>query len=86
MHYVLENTGTESTTIEKEIKHVISYLEIQRLRFGDRVNYKINVPPYLNLEQFHILPLLLQPIVENSIVHGREGVTQNGHVEISFYT
>ena len=40
MHYVLENTGTESTTIEKEIKHVISYLEIQRLRFGDRVNYK----------------------------------------------
>lgn len=84
MHYVLENTGTESTTIEKEIKHVISYLEIQRLRFGDRVNYKINVPPYLNLEQFHILPLLLQPIVENSIVHGLEGVTQNGHVEISF--
>lgn len=84
MHYVLENTGTESTTIEKEIKHVISYLEIQRLRFGDRVNYKINVPPYLNLEQFHILPLLLQPIVENSIIHGLEGVTQNGHVEISF--
>lgn len=84
MHYVLENTGTESTTIAKEIKHVISYLEIQRLRFGDRVNYKINVPPYLNLEQFHILPLLLQPIVENSIIHGLEGVTQNGHVEISF--
>ena len=84
MHYVLENTGTNSTTIAKELTHVITYLKIQKLRFGDRVNYEIHVPPYLNLEQFRILPLLLQPIVENAIVHGLEGVTQNGLVSINF--
>ena len=84
MHYVLENTGTDSTTIAKELAHVTTYLKIQKLRFGDRVNYEIHVPPYLNLEQFRILPLLLQPIVENAIVHGLEGVTQNGMVNIDF--
>lgn len=84
MHYVLENTGTDSTTIAKELTHVITYLKIQKLRFGDRVSYEVHVPPYLNLEQFRILPLLLQPIVENAIVHGLEGVTQNGMVTINF--
>ncbi len=83
MHYVLENTGTDSTTIAKELGHVLTYLKIQQLRFQDRVNYDIQVPPYLDLERFRILPLLLQPIVENAIIHGLEGVTQNGHVEIA---
>lgn len=84
MHYVLENTGTDSTTIAKELEYVTTYLQIQKLRFGDRVNYDIYVPPYLDLTKFRILPLLLQPIVENAVVHGLEGVTQNGLVTISF--
>lgn len=83
MHYVLENTGTDSTTLAREFEHVLTYLKIQQLRFGDRVNYEISCPPYLDLEQFRILPLLLQPIVENAIVHGLEGVTQNGLIEIN---
>ena len=83
MHYVLENTGTDSTTLQKELTHVITYLKIQRLRFGDRVNYSIYVPPYLQTEQFRILPLILQPIVENAIVHGLEGVTQHGLIELN---
>ena len=70
-------------TIAKELGHVLTYLKIQQLRFQDRVNYDIQVPPYLDLERFRILPLLLQPIVENAIIHGLEGVTQNGHVEIA---
>lgn len=84
MHYVLENTGTKSTTIAKELDHVLTYLKIQKLRFGNRVNYEVHVPPYLNLEQFEILPLLLQPIVENAVLHGLEAVTHNGMVILSF--
>lgn len=84
MHYVLENTGTDSTTIAKELEHILTYLQIQKLRFHDRVNYSISVPPYLDLTQFHILPLLLQPIVENAIVHGLEGVLEKGMIDIQF--
>lgn len=84
MHHVLENTGRESTTIAKELAHVVTYLKIQQLRFGDRVNYVIQVPPYLNLEHYRILPLLFQPVVENAIVHGLEGCTEGGCIEITF--
>jgi two-component system sensor histidine kinase YesM len=42
MHYVLENTGTSSTTLKKELDYISIYLNIQKLIFRDRVNYKIN--------------------------------------------
>ena len=39
MHYVLENTGTAWTTLAKELEHVETYLQIQKLRFRDRVSW-----------------------------------------------
>lgn len=72
MHYVLENTGTASTTLDKELDYISSYLAIQKLRFEERFNYTIHVPPELSLSSYKILPLLLQPIVENAILHGLE--------------
>lgn len=86
MRYVLENTGTGYTTLQKEMDHVMIYLQIQKLRFGDRVNYQINIQPGLILEDFHMLPLLLQPIVENAIVHGLEARESDGKVWIAVYT
>jgi len=83
MHYVLENTGTESTTLAKEIDHVKVYLAIQQLRFGDRVNYSLNIQDGLNIDQYKILPLLLQPIVENAVIHGLEGIEKNGNIDIT---
>lgn len=82
MHYVLENTGTDSTTLAKELEYVEVYLSIQKLRFGDRINYVIQYPENLELSKFKILPLLLQPIVENAVLHGLEPTKQNGQVII----
>lgn len=82
MHYVLENTGTSSTTLKKELDYISTYLAIQKLRFSDRVNYTLTVPEDMNLEEYQILPLLLQPIVENAILHGLEGMEENGHIYI----
>lgn len=83
MRYVLENTGTDSTTLEKEIAYTKVYLSIQKLRFGDRVNYTLNLDPAIDLSNHRILPLLLQPVVENAITHGLEGCDCNGHIEIN---
>ncbi len=83
MHYVLENTGTEFTTLDKELDYIKSYLSIQQLRFGSRVNYKIEIDKKIVPNQYQILPLLLQPIVENAIIHGLEAVDQNGYIIIS---
>ena len=85
MRYVLENTGTADTSLQAEIDHILTYLQIQQLRFGDRVNYILTVQPGMQMEEYRMLPLLLQPVVENSIVHGLEARESNGIIWISIY-
>ncbi len=80
MRYVLENTGTRDTTLQKELEHLTVYLQIQQLRFGDRVNYEIRVQEGLNTDEFKMLGLLLQPVAENAIVHGLEAREAGGMV------
>jgi len=82
MRYVLENTGTGFITLKKELDYIETYLKIQKLRFGDRVNFQITVEQGLEPEEQLILPFLLQPVIENAIVHGLEEITENGHIEI----
>lgn len=83
MRYVLDNTGIQYTTLDKEFSHIKTYLQIQRLRFGDRVNYVLECGDGLEPEHIEILPLLLQPIVENAILHGLEEVESGGVIKIS---
>lgn len=85
MRYVLENTGTADTSLQAEIDHILTYLQIQQLRFGDRVNYILTVQPGMQMEEYRMLPLLLQPIVENGIVHGLEARESSGTIWISIY-
>ncbi len=82
LRYVLENTGTSSTTLKKEIEHVENYLSIQKLRFGDRINYRIEIEENINPTEYSILPLLLQPVVENAVVHGLENLSEDGQIYI----
>ncbi len=82
MRYVLDNTGIEYTTLAKELAHIETYLQIQRLRFGDRVNYTLEIEEGLKPDKIKILPLLLQPIVENAILHGLEEVESGGQITV----
>jgi two-component system sensor histidine kinase YesM len=82
LRYVLENTGTSYTTLKKELNHVENYLTIQKLRFGSRVNYNLVCKDGLQPEQYAILPLLLQPVVENAVVHGLENIEGNGQIQV----
>lgn len=82
MRYVLNNTKTSSTTLAKEIDYTITYLSIQLLRFESRLNYTLTLDDKIDPKCYQILPLLLQPIVENSITHGIEPTGKNGHIII----
>lgn len=83
MRYVLENTGTSMVSLKKELDYMETYLQIQRIRFGDRVNYRIGTEQDMNLDDYMLLPLLIQPIVENAILHGLEQVEENGRIDIT---
>ena len=69
------------TTLKKEIELVECYLKIQQYRFGERIRYHIYVEA--DLMEYKILPLVIQPIVENSIIHGLESKEGEGNISIS---
>lgn len=66
-------------TLESELEFTRSYLELQSARFGDRVSYSI----YCEVDRnYKVLPLIIQPVVENAFVHGIEGAKSNGRISI----
>lgn len=80
MRYVLSNTRTTLTTLDKEIDYIYTYLTIQKMRFGSRINYQIQVDDSLDTTRYQILPILLQPIIENAIMHGLANANENGNI------
>ncbi len=60
----------KNVSINQEIKLLKSYLEIEKMRFGDDFNYCINTSSGLLNSSFEIPTMLLQPIVENAVNHG----------------
>lgn len=74
----------EEIPLEQEIEHLQSYLEIQKFRFDDLFDYEIDVPP--DLRRRSVLKLTLQPLVENCIQHGFEGIEDKGHIHISCWS
>lgn len=64
----------------KELELVRSYLEIQKYRFEERINYAIRCEK--QFEKNKVLSFIIQPIVENSIIHGIESKFGQGKVKI----
>ncbi|KPU26953.1 histidine kinase [Caloranaerobacter sp. TR13] len=65
--------------LEKEIDHIKSYLEIEKARFGNKLNVKFEIPKNIKC---YLPPLTLQPIVENAIKHGIMEKIEGGTIEI----
>lgn len=85
MRYVLNNTKSSATTLDKEIDYISNYLAIQKLRFEEQLDYTIRIDEKLDLKTYQILPLLIQPIVENAISHGLADTPNGGHIIIKLY-
>lgn len=68
-------------SLESELELLSHYLEIQQFRFRERVTYSIK--RLCDTKHFKILPLLLQPIVENAFIHGLEKKVGHGDIEIT---
>ncbi|MFC4388789.1 histidine kinase [Gracilibacillus marinus] len=80
MRSALERTD-KPVSIKEEIQLIEHYLEIQKLRFGDQIEYRLNVEE--SVCSYRIYPLLIQPIVENAIIHGLEQKEEPGYIIVS---
>ncbi|OKP90138.1 sensor histidine kinase [Paenibacillus sp. P32E] len=70
----------DEITLDEEVTHLRNYLDIQKFRFEDIFDYEIDIPQ--ELLGCGVLKLTLQPLVENSIQHGFEGIEYKGMVSV----
>ena len=81
MNITLLDADKSSRAIEKELEYVCLYLELEKMRFGDQLEFVIQVAPTVN-QQIEIPNMLLQTWVENSIKHGIRHKSEVGKIKI----
>lgn len=74
------STQGELVNFHQEISHIQSYLEIEEARFGDRLKVEYDLDTQ---EGVRVPPLILQPLVENAVIHGILPTKEGGWVRIS---
>jgi sensor histidine kinase YesM len=79
---VLENSRSEKVSLQKELETLRLYIELEAMRFKNKVSYRINVVPHIDQQYIEIPPLLLQPYVENAIWHGLMHKPEGGNIAI----
>ncbi len=77
------NQGKDIISVKEELQHVRSYLEIQRVRYQDILNFEISVPEELG--KYYIPKITIQPLVENALYHGIKNKRGFGKIEIRGY-
>lgn len=84
--YTISNVNS-MVTLEAEIKNSENYFAIQNFRFGDKISLKINMDDEdMDILEYSIPKLTLQPIIENAIIHGLEYKVGKGTIEIDIVT
>lgn len=70
MRVILENGKKESVSLHEEIKMLSLYVEIQNMRFDNPIDFFCDIKDNIELQKIRVPTLILQPIIENSILHG----------------
>ena len=83
MRAVLENSDQDFIPLEKEIELLKLYTKLEHFRFQDKFDYKISIDEDINVNEFVIPPMLLQPYIENAVWHGLRYKKTKGFLEIS---
>ena len=83
---ILEGSRVEFVKLEREIKMLNLYFELQNLRFENKFEYKIKVSEGIDTENISIPPMLAQPFIENAIEHGLRHKKEMGYVFVTFKT
>lgn len=73
-------TGTDVVTLQQELEQIEHYLNLMKMRLDDRLTWRIQCEP--ELKAVEIPKLILQPFIENAIIHGIEPQRTKGVIDI----
>ncbi len=79
-----ELSKEKEIALSEEIKLLTNYLDIEKLRFREKLSYRLKLPDDMDASRIRIPSMLLQPIVENAVNHGIFNKEDGGNLDISF--
>jgi tetratricopeptide (TPR) repeat protein len=82
MRNILDSSRAEYINLSTEIQTLTNYLELQKLRFGEKCTYSIELDEAIDPEIIGVPPMIAQPFIENAIEHGIQQKKGIGHVSI----
>lgn len=83
LRLILENEDS-FTTLDLEIELLTLYLDLFKIRYKDNFNFNIKVADEINIEELSVPSMLLQPFVENAVIHGLAPKKGKGYINITF--
>ncbi len=83
LRYILRTEENE-ITLEQELSMIKDYMYLQEMRFGDRIKFEIDCDEELG--KMYVPTFVIQPIVENSIIHGLSKKEEGGRIRIHVFT
>ena len=84
MRLILTNSGNKYVPFKEELKALKYYLDLEKLRFENKFEYAIHVDEKIDDEFIEIPPMIVQPYVENAIIHGILHKNSQGFIDIRF--
>ncbi len=84
MRQILDQSSKAFITLQEEIQTLENYLKLQQLRYSKSFDFQINIDPNIDQTTTSIPPMLIQPILENAIEHGKIYAIPKGAVHLDF--
>jgi len=84
MRLILVNSSEAVIPLADEIAAVKHYIEIEQLRFDNKFDYTIIIDPEIDEEFTGVPPMIIQPYIENAVIHGLVNKKTSGSIKIEF--
>lgn len=81
---ILEESNKETISLAEEIETLKLYLDLEKMRFENILEFEISMENITSPDMFKIPPMLIQPYVENAVKHGLMHKSSNRHLNINF--
>ena len=80
----LDHSRNSTVLLEDELDALNLYLDFERTRFEDKITFSLEVDEALSKDFSEVPPMLVQPLIENAVIHGLGPKEEGGHVDIRF--
>lgn len=82
MRLVLENSEHDFIPLSKELEILNLYIGLEHSRFSEKFDYQIDIDPNLEIENYQIPPMIVQPYIENAVWHGLRYLEGKGNLNL----